>query len=279
METILDPAVQPFLHDHQIDGTPVLPGVMAIEALAEAATALVPGWHVDRIEGVDFLAPFKFYRNEPRTLTVVAVIRPRGEELVAECRISGVRMLAGQVDPQVTEHFRGRVLLRNDVRVGGDAVAPPRPHGSTVEKSEIYRVYFHGPAYQVLERAWIDGNRVVGQIALGLPDNHIPVDEPVVIQPRLLELCFQTAGVWEVATRDHMGLPHHIDAVRFYSPTAEGTGDFFAVVTPNADCGTFDAEVVDSAGKVHISLRGYRTVALPTKIDVQPLKALHAVMA
>src|SRR5208282_6076539 len=35
IETTLDPAVQPFLHDHQIDGTPVLPGVMGIEAFAE----------------------------------------------------------------------------------------------------------------------------------------------------------------------------------------------------------------------------------------------------
>ena len=44
IETTLDPQVQPFLHDHQIDGTPVLPGVMGIEAFAEAAPCLLPGW-------------------------------------------------------------------------------------------------------------------------------------------------------------------------------------------------------------------------------------------
>ena len=73
----LDPAAQPFLHDHQIDGTPVLPGVMGIEAFAEAALCLLPGWHVEAIEDVNFLAPFKFYRNEPRTVTVEAVIYPQ----------------------------------------------------------------------------------------------------------------------------------------------------------------------------------------------------------
>ncbi len=46
IETTLDPAIQPFLHDHQIDGTPVLPGVMGVEAFAEAALNLLPGWHV-----------------------------------------------------------------------------------------------------------------------------------------------------------------------------------------------------------------------------------------
>ena len=39
VETTLDPAAQPFLDDHRIDGTPVLPGVMGIEAFAEVAPA------------------------------------------------------------------------------------------------------------------------------------------------------------------------------------------------------------------------------------------------
>ena len=29
---------------------------------------LLPGWHVAAIEDVELLAPFKFYRDEPRTL-------------------------------------------------------------------------------------------------------------------------------------------------------------------------------------------------------------------
>ncbi len=42
METTLDPKVQPFLYDHRIDGTPVLPGVMGIEGFAEAAQCVRP---------------------------------------------------------------------------------------------------------------------------------------------------------------------------------------------------------------------------------------------
>ena len=45
METTLDPKAQPFLYDHQIDGIPVLPGVMGIEAFAEAAVCVHPGWY------------------------------------------------------------------------------------------------------------------------------------------------------------------------------------------------------------------------------------------
>src|SRR5207249_9689292 len=87
IETTLDPNVQAFLHDHQIDGTPVLPGVMGIEAFAEAALALLPGWHVEAIEAVKFLAPFKFYRKQPRTVTVQAAFYAEGSALLADCRL------------------------------------------------------------------------------------------------------------------------------------------------------------------------------------------------
>ena len=102
IETTLDPAIQPFLHDHQIDGTPVLPGVMGIEAFAEAALCLLPSWHIEAIEDVNFLAPFKFYRKEPRTVTVEAVIRPERDTLLAACRLTGQRSLPNQAEPQVT---------------------------------------------------------------------------------------------------------------------------------------------------------------------------------
>src|ERR1051325_436832 len=86
IETTLDPAVQPFLYDHQIDGTPVLPGVMGIEAFAEAARAMGPDWHVASVEDVSFLSPFKFYRSQPRPVTVEAACHTEGNDLIAECR-------------------------------------------------------------------------------------------------------------------------------------------------------------------------------------------------
>ena len=95
VQTTLDPAARPFLDHHRIDGTPVLPGVMGIEAFAEAARLLAPDWYVAAVEHVDFLAPVKFYRDEPRTLTVTALLRPDGADLLAECRLSAERTVPG----------------------------------------------------------------------------------------------------------------------------------------------------------------------------------------
>ncbi len=305
IETTLDPKVQPFLYDHQIEGTPVLPGVMGIEAFAEAALWMLPGWQVEALEDVNFLAPFKFYRNEPRTLTVQATFYPLGNGLVAHCQLTGSRALPNHPEPQETTHFTARVRLTKEPCrlevITGPLGTPPQ---TTMDASDIYRVYFHGPAYQVLERAWRDGDRIVGLMAKSLPTHHHPPDKPTLVAPRLIELCFQTAGLWEMSVQGRMGLPQHVDEVRLgvlsgaRIPTVKGDGEsmprttrgdgpavsdlpgaasrFCAVITPDLDHGKFEAQVIDTTGHQYVCLSGYRTVALPASVDAEPLKALGA---
>jgi NAD(P)-dependent dehydrogenase (short-subunit alcohol dehydrogenase family) len=281
IETTLDPSTQPFLHDHQIDGTPVLPGVMGIEAFAEAALCLLPGWHVAALEDVNFLAPFKFYRNDPRTVTVETVVYPQGNTLVADCRLTGSRLLPNHAEPQVTTHFTGRVWL---TKQAPDAVAVPPlvlPDRHIIEATDIYRLYFHGPAYQVLERAWWDGHRIIGLLAKGLPPNHLPTEMPTEMSPRLIELCFQTAGLWEMGVHGRMGLPQHIDRISSLLLPAPKPADtrIYAVVTLNSSHGGFDAEVVDTKGNRYLQLGGYRTAAFSEAADSERFKALQAAMA
>jgi len=279
IETMLDPKIQPFLHDHQIDGTPVLPGVMGVEAFAEAASCLLPGWHVEAVEDVNFLAPFKFYRNEARLLTVEAVLHPENGKPVADCRLVGRRPLPNQAEPQATVHFTARVRLTKGATVGAAAAAWGTPEGHIVDAADIYRLYFHGPAYQVIERAWWDGKRIVGLLAKNLPENHHPAELPTLVAPRLVELCFQTAGVWEMGVQGRMGLPRHIDRVSLLQPVSElADGRLYALVTPNPGLETFDAEIVDAAGNRYLQLSGYRTVAVPGAVDSARLKTLQAAM-
>jgi len=271
VNTLLDPAVQPFLHDHQIGGTPVLPGVMGIEAFAEAATSIHPGWNVAAVENVDFLAPFKFYRNELRTVTTEAVFHRDGDALVARCQLLGARVLANHAEPQVTTHFTGCVrLAKAPPSLGQGAKLSVAPE-AVVSADKIYGIYFHGPAYRVLNRAWRDGNRMVGEFNMNLPPNHVPAERPLLMMPRLIEFCFQTAGLYEIATDGRMGLPQHVDRIVAIAPPPDGP--LFAVVAAHA--GTFDAEVVDAAGKRYVMLSGYRTVTLPEKIDRQIFAALQ----
>jgi hypothetical protein len=251
---------------------------MGIEAFAEASLCLLPGWRIEIVEEINFLAPFKFYRNEPRAVTVEADIHPLGDGLISECRLIGGRPLPNQSVPQITTHFTGRVRLTKQPPEAAIRSALGSPTGRVIEAADIYRLYFHGPAYQVLERAWWDGSRIIGLMSESLPSNHHPSELPTLIAPRLIELCFQTAGVWEMGLQGRMGLPQHIDRVSVLRAPELSEGRLYAVVTPNPSQGSFDAEVVDTAGHRYVQLSGYRTVEFSNAVDAERLKALRATM-
>jgi acyl transferase domain-containing protein/acyl carrier protein/NAD(P)-dependent dehydrogenase (short-subunit alcohol dehydrogenase family)/3-hydroxymyristoyl/3-hydroxydecanoyl-(acyl carrier protein) dehydratase len=279
VETTLDPPTQPFLHDHQIDGTPVLPGVMGIEAFAEAALCLLPGWRIEAIEDISFIAPFKFYRSEPRGVRIETQIHPQGEQLVADCRLIGYRSFPNAKEPQATTHFTACVRLAKQAVQTPAARAFVAPAGTCVEAADIYRLYFHGPAYKVVERAWWDGKRVVGLFAKGLPPNHHPSELDTVAAPRLIELCFQTAGVWELGIQGRMGLPQHVHHVSLFRKPNVPDGRLYAVVTPDEVRGSFDAEVLDEKGNCYLRLSDYQTVAFSDGVNKENLKSLQAIMS
>jgi hypothetical protein len=244
-----------------------------------AALRVIPGWHIDAIEDVNFLAPFKYYRKEPRTATIEAVMRAHGEGLVADCRLIGRRSLPNQSEPQTTTHFTARVRLTQRAPEARTGSAPGSQTGLPIEAADIYRLYFHGPAYQVLEKAWWDGNRMIGLLAKDPPSNHHPPNLPILTAPRLIELCFQTAGLWEIGAQARMGLPQHLDSVSSWPVPESFNARLYAVVTPGTREGTFDAEVVDTKGNQYVHLRGYRTVATPNAVDAEQVKALRAMLS
>jgi hypothetical protein len=49
------------------------------------------------------------------------------------------------------------------------------------------------------------------------------------------------------------------------------------VVTADPAQKSFDVEVLDEAGKRYVRVSGYRTEALPGKVDAESLKKLQAV--
>jgi hypothetical protein len=279
VDTELDPARQPFLRDHQIDGTPVLPGVMGVEGFVELARLVTPGWNVVAVEDVVFQAPFKFYRGEPRLVTLRTLFVSDGDDLVAECELLGSRSLPNQAEPQVTTHFRGRVRLGHKAAKVPKAEPPPRSVGPAVEADSVYRVYFHGPAYRVLRKVWRNDGAIVGEMESAVPANHEPAELPTQIAPRLIELCLQTAGIWEMGTQGRMALPEGIAEIQAYGDPATVKGNVYAVVHVDSGDRGFDADVVDQKGRVLVRLRGYRTIALPQQLDDDLMQPMQRAMS
>jgi hypothetical protein len=279
VEITLDPALQPFLYDHQIGGIPVLPGVMGVEGMAEIAGLLFPDLQVVAVEDVNFYSPFKFYKNQPRTVTIEADFSMDGEDVIACCRLIGSRILHGQTKPELTTHFTSRVRLASVApEAGSRHHVLPAPENRKLEAADVYRIYFHGPAYQVVQSAWRADGKAVGLYSNPSVPNHQPESLTTVVSPRLIELCFQTAGLWELAASSRMGLPFQIGNVKVYRIPDGRTAVLSAVVTPNDD-GSFDAELGDEDGKIYLSLRGYRTMALPEAVAPELLKPFQSTLS
>jgi len=117
---------------------------------------------------------------------------------------------------------------------------------------------------------------MVGEMTKDLPHHHHPSERPTLMAPRLIELCFQTAGLWEMGIQGRMGLPQHVHRAWLLRAPELAEGGFYAVVTPDPDQGSFDAEVLDGKGKRYVRLSGYRTVALPNSLEAELLKPLQA---
>ena len=275
VELTLDPREQPFLDDHRIDGTPVLPGVMGIEAFAETARQLFPERRVAAVERLEFLAPFKFYRDEPRTLEVRGQFRQERDEIVAECLLVGRRALPGQATSQETEHFRGRV------RLAAPGANPPvrrldlpdLADASELASEAIYRVYFHGPAYQVVARARRVGEAVVAELSPALPPNHRPAELATEMEPRWIELAFQTAGLDQLGRLGTLGLPRALGRVALLAHPEPGES-IFALSQREPD-GTSSIALVAGSGRILLEVEGYATIDLPGAGDPETLAPIR----
>ncbi len=282
----LDPQQEPFLRDHAIDGTPLLPGVIGVEGFAQVARLVVSKLgapdapcRIAAIEDVHFKAALKFYRRQPRTLTWRVIVTPHAGGLTARVRLESVRQLKGGAEQ--TLHFVGCVhLVPGDQGEPGPVMAavPNWSGAAAVAPDDIYRVYFHGPAFQVLAGVEVIAGRAVGKFSVDLPpmlsSSTTGAVKKTLTPPRLVELCLQTAGVWEIGKTGVMALPVAIDRMVVHCAEVNG-GPLYAEMTPREGKKNrlvFDGRVVDAQGRVYLEMQGYHTARL-SKLDQEQLLA------
>jgi hypothetical protein len=275
---------------------------MGLESFAETAALIAPGYHISSIEDVRFLAPLKYYRHEPRIAVVkVLLLRAPDGSIRAACSLSASQIIAGKTAQEKT-HFLATVVLEHGAerpakkheaappnggktkKTAGKGKAPA--HGAdkgSIDHDGIYRVYFHGPAYQVLSKVALsaDGS-VQGSMSADLPSDLSKADRTWIHAPRLVELCFQTAGVYEIGLTGQMGLPAAISKVVVWE-TPPASRAIVAEVRPKrTEAGlVFDAAVKDESGRVYVELSGYTTSAIPGTLpegDLAPFKPVGQVV-
>jgi CBS domain-containing protein len=175
-----------------------------------------------------------------------------------------VQVVVGR-EPEEKLHFAGVVVLEQGEGQGARTTVDGAGPVGGIGHDDIYRVYFHGPAYRVLEMVnRLSTGQVVGTMRTPLPADTTNPNSTSMVGPRMVELCFQTAGVWEIGQTGQMGLPSVVDRVTVFDPAPNGKL-VVAELQPHssADALSFDARVRDGEGKVYLTVEGYRTSRIP----------------
>jgi hypothetical protein len=284
LQAEIDPAESTYLLDHAINGVPVLPGVMGIEGFRVASKHIASvlasengGFEVERLENIQFLAPFKFYDNKPRMIIWNAIAHRLSEGIKVEVRLeSDITRLGGTVEH--TLHFTGNVFLAAKVPTSDAVAIPPKwKKKESVKAKDIYKIYFHGPSFQVLQSAQLSEGKILGEFNKNLVS--VSADEPSLFTtPLLIELCFQTAGLFEAGATGTLALPQSIGTLKIFKQPLNGAAIFAEVKTREMNGKySFDARVVDAKGNVFLELTDYQTSPMPNPAEkdlVEPLKIL-----
>ena len=255
-EMALKPKGVKFLEDHAIDGTPVLPGVIGLESFATVGQAFYPGFSLSGFKDVVFTSPAKFHRGREVKFVCRAQKVPSGELGVVAVKTSLSSKFKARVKgakEQDKLHFEAVVLFAGQRRQG--LTGDPPPASAAIAAGPIYDVYFHGPAFQVLEAGGIEKKSAIGL------RNRTITDSGYIAAPMLVELAFQTAGLWGIVSHSAMALPAGIGAVEF---ATNGTGQVpAAAVSTNIGEDLYDVTVVAEDGTEILSLKRFAMARVP----------------
>ncbi|WP_049578862.1 type I polyketide synthase, partial [Streptomyces sp. SBT349] len=218
----LSAADQPWLGDHTILGTVLVPGT----ALVEMA------WHAGAHAGCG--------RVEELTLEAPLVLPPGGARAQVQVRVgaadgAGRRPLtlhsrpAADAEAPWTRHADGVLAPAGDTPAGDapapepDATAWPPPGASAIDTADFYeRFAAHGfdlgPAFQGLRAAWRDGDDLLAEVSL--PEEEHGAAARYGIHPALLDAALHAGGLdamdesagrlpfaWHDVTRHAPGAP------------------------------------------------------------------------
>lgn len=262
----LDLARHPGLGDHRIDGVPVLPAVIGIELMVQAA-ADATGSRPTRLTGIEFRSPLKLHRDDP----VEAAIEI--EHVNDVLRVALVSTFAGPAGRRLRrEHFFATVHFEPTAdaldRVTDDGIHE-RPVAAT--RDEIYARYFHGPLFQVLGQVTKRSAQTMRAMAIAEQPRWLAGQAATGLAtlPYVREAGFQVAGLWEMMDLGRMALPAGIEELHLCGEAP--VGEAVEVLARNVRVGqggaVFDVWSQTADGRVVDVMRGYRTVVLRPLTD------------
>lgn len=229
---------QPYLAHHDV-GVPLLGTVMSLEAMAECAACL--------------------WGKAPRQLSGITagkdcLVRKK-KELSVSLRCCGSGLLAALSDGESP-------VFSCDISFDAPELPPQKncpPEEPGVTAEAIYRCFFHGPAFRVVERAHLRGDALIARFCPTVPPLTLETTRSSVLPVRIMEFCLQSAGLLDIGLRRYLSVPLSIGQVLLYGEK-DLTGLWAEAV--HSGPGT-DIHAFNRYGRPVLSVLDYRTKPMP----------------
>jgi hypothetical protein len=267
---ILNPTSDPFLAQHRFKQRPLLPLVVSLEALAEAACVLCGGDQV--VVGLDDVTPVKtlqFFSDRPLTAKIHAEAR------------------GGRVRCQLTCDFhnrRGQLVIKDQMHVHAAirlSQGPQPPSLSPPGKPDTWAgtwfadreaILHHGPALCNLPKIFLDEAGGWGEV-VAPPLCDLAHDRPGnrwVLPPAALDACLMACGIYIWVNCDRrIAIPAGIRSLRLgrLPRTGEVCSVYFSFLgrqcnVPQAEIACFDFTLFGDDDTVILHAEGYRSMIL-----------------
>ncbi|MFJ4667725.1 SDR family NAD(P)-dependent oxidoreductase [Kitasatospora purpeofusca] len=269
----------PWLADHTVAGTVLLPGTAFLELAVQAALRAGAA----RVETLDLAAPLALPAAARAGVRLQVLLGAADEEGSRPLRIRS-QPEAGEVgDSDWTTHATGAVAVAPVEPAGsaGSAVAAASPAAVPLDLADAYerlaeRGYHYGPAFRGLTAAAVDGERRYAEVTAP-PVLPAAEAESYALHPALLDAVLHAV----VLDAERTVLPFSWRDVTVHR-TGTGTGALRARITP-AGPDTVTLELTDPAG-LPVATVGALTLRAPAaagpdslyRLDWLPLTAADA---
>lgn len=260
-DTTLD-ASEPFLDDHRPGSDPLFGTTMGIELMRQAVEEAVSAVDLE-ISDIELLAPIIVPDGTMQAQISVQAVPP------------GHRVSVGTIGPDDRLQIHCQARFFPGARMESHVTLPAGEH-AFVGHDEVYACYFHGPAFQVVQHAFVADGDVWSALASDLPPLWRGQDQAAPSEAQLIELCLQTAGLLDVATDAKMMIPKQIESItRGRAKAGPGTlSRAHRRSNPDATSSRFDCDLFDASGDLVLRVSGYETQPLPFPSDNNAVQRL-----
>jgi NAD(P)-dependent dehydrogenase (short-subunit alcohol dehydrogenase family)/acyl carrier protein len=243
----------PYLTDHAIENKPYVPGVMGIETFMESGCLLF-GKRVNSVKNVRFNLPIKLLRNKP----VEILIKSDGNKIELESDFIGPK----GVKLKTRTHFTCQTI-KEISKLDWDCKQPDLLgfKSYTISKEQIYKDFFHGPSFQVLDGICkVDKNEVFA--VYKKPDAPLwknTAHRKLIAHPMIIEAAFQTCGYRDLRLVKRVTLPDRVAKVAV-SPDEDAPQKLYVWAKfkkTEENKSVYDAYVFDDGRKLWVILKDY----------------------